>query len=117
MAGKFTFPVATPLDNTVKDENGNALPDSEISLINLQNLRFSYDPKAEKPVFIFNDPISFNVKASTRCGVMGPNGAGKSTLLKLLTYKLTATEGTVTHHPNYRLAYFGQHSTAELEPN
>jgi ATPase subunit of ABC transporter with duplicated ATPase domains len=116
MAGKFTFPVATPLENTVKDENGNALPESEISLINLQNLRFSYDPKAEKPVFIFNDPIAFNVKASTRCGVMGPNGAGKSTLLKLLTYKLTATDGTVTHHPNYRLAYFGQHSTAELEP-
>jgi ABC-type Mn2+/Zn2+ transport system ATPase subunit len=45
---------------------------------------------------------------------MGPNGAGKSTLLKLLTGKLTPTEGTVTPHPNYKLAYFGQHSTAEL---
>jgi ATPase subunit of ABC transporter with duplicated ATPase domains len=44
-----------------------------------------------------------------------PQGAGKSTLLKLLTHKLTATTGTVEHHPNYVLAYFGQHSTAELD--
>jgi ABC-type Mn2+/Zn2+ transport system ATPase subunit len=46
---------------------------------------------------------------------MGPNGAGKSTFLKLLTHKLTPVTGTVTHHPNYVLAYFGQHSTAELD--
>jgi len=46
---------------------------------------------------------------------MGPNGAGKSTFLKLLTHKLKATSGSVTHHPKYKLAYFGQHSTAELD--
>jgi ABC-type Mn2+/Zn2+ transport system ATPase subunit len=46
---------------------------------------------------------------------MGPNGAGKSTLLKLLTKKLTPTEGTFTENPNFVLAYFGQHSTAELQ--
>jgi ABC-type multidrug transport system ATPase subunit len=45
---------------------------------------------------------------------MGPNGAGKSTLLKLLTHKLIPVEGTVTDHPDFTLAYFGQHSTAEL---
>jgi len=116
MQGKFTFPTATPLENTQKDEAGNALPDTEISLINLKDVRFSYNLKEERPVYIFNDPVSFNVKASTRCGVMGPNGAGKSTLLKLLTNKLPASNGTVTHHPSYKLAYFGQHSTAELEP-
>jgi len=113
MAGKFTFPTATPLSNTEKDEAGNPLPADQISLINLKNVRFSYDHTTG--VWIFNDPISFNVTASTRCGVMGPNGAGKSTLLKLLTHKLTPNEGTVTHHPEYTLAYFGQHSTAELE--
>jgi len=106
LAGKFTFPAATPLDNP------EGLPADQISLINLQNLRFSYDVSTGH--FIFNDPIAFNVTASTRCGVMGPNGAGKSTLLKLLTHKLTPTDGTVTHHPNFTLAYFGQHSTAEL---
>jgi ATPase subunit of ABC transporter with duplicated ATPase domains len=112
LAGKFTFPSSTPLSNTEKDAEGKPLAADEISLINLQNVRFSYDVSTGH--FIFNDPISFNVKASTRCGVMGPNGAGKSTLLKLLTHKLTPTEGTVVHHPKFTLAYFGQHSTAEL---
>jgi len=113
MAGKFTFPTATPLDNTEKDENGNPLPAEQISLINLKNVRFSYN--AATNIWIFADPINFNVTASTRCGVMGPNGAGKSTLLKLLTHKLTPNEGEIVHHPNFKLAYFGQHSTAELE--
>lgn len=107
MAGKFTFPAPVPLDNP---EN---LKPEDISLIKMDNLRFSYDEKTGH--FIFNTPISFNVKASTRFGVMGPNGAGKSTFLKLLTQKLKPTSGTVVHHPKYTLAYFGQHSTAELE--
>lgn len=107
LAGKFTFPAATPLINA---EN---LPVDQISLINLSNLRFSYDVSTGH--FIFNDPISFNVTAGTRCGVMGPNGAGKSTLLKLLTHKLVPTSGTVVDHPAFTLAYFGQHSTAELD--
>jgi len=47
---------------------------------------------------------------------MGPNGAGKSTLLKLLTHHLTPTEGTVVDHPGFTLAYFGQQSTKELDP-
>lgn len=107
LAGKFTFPTATPLDNP-----DNLAPEN-ISLIKMDNLRFSYDEKTGH--FIFNQPISFNVTASTRFGVMGPNGAGKSTFLKLLTHKLTPTSGTVVHHPKYTLAYFGQHSTAELD--
>jgi ATPase subunit of ABC transporter with duplicated ATPase domains len=106
LAGKFTFPEAITLENP---EN---LPASDISLINLKDVRFSYKP--EDGHFIFNSPVSFNVTASTRTGVLGPNGAGKSTLLKLLTKKLVPTEGSVTHHPNFKLAYFGQHSTAEL---
>jgi len=107
LAGKFTFPAPVALSNA---EN---VPLDEISLINLQNCRFSYNPAEGH--YIFADPIDFNVKASTRWGVMGPNGAGKSTLLKLLTHKLTPTTGTVTHHPQFQLAYFGQHSTAELD--
>jgi len=107
LQGKFTFPVATPL------ENPDNLAPENISLIKMDNLRFSYDEKTGH--FIFNDPISFNVTASTRFGVMGPNGAGKSTFLKLLTHKLKPTSGTVVHHPKYTLAYFGQHSTAELD--
>jgi len=107
LAGKFTFPSPVPLDNPDK------LPTEEIKLIDLKNLRFSYNPAEGH--FIFNDPIDFLVTASTRCGVMGPNGAGKSTLLKLLTKKLIPTDGEVIQHPKYTLAYFGQHSTAEMD--
>jgi len=107
LAGKFTFPAATPLDNP---EN---LPAEEISLLKIEKVRFSYKP--ETNVYIFNDPIDFNVTASTRCGVMGPNGAGKSTLLKLLTKIHKPTEGQLLEHPNFKLAYFGQYSTHELD--
>jgi ATPase subunit of ABC transporter with duplicated ATPase domains len=113
LAGKFTFPAPVALENKEVDAEGNPVAADNISLINLQNVRFSYDVNTGH--FIFNDPISFNVTATTRVGVMGPNGAGKSTLLKLLTHKLIPTEGSVVHHPNFTLAYFGQHSTAELD--
>lgn len=106
---KFTFPASVPLSQP----EGDTTPPEEICLINLENVRFSYDVSTGH--FIFNEPISFQVKVGTRVGVMGPNGAGKSTLLKLLTGKLTPTEGQVSTHPNYKLAYFGQHSTAELD--
>lgn len=107
MAGKFTFPMATALSNP---EN---LAPEQISLMRLDDLTFSYN--VETGHYIFKTPISFNCIASTRVGVLGPNGAGKSTFLKLLTKKLIATTGSVTHHPSFTLAYFGQHSTAELD--
>ena len=75
LAGKFTFPTSVPLDNTEKGEDGKLVAADQISLINLRDVRFSYDVSTGH--FIFNDPISFNVLATTRCGVMGPNGAGQ----------------------------------------
>jgi len=84
------------------------------SLIKLDTVRFSYNAAAGLP-FIFDTPINFEVTTKSRVGIMGPNGAGKSTLLKLLTKKLVPTEGTFTENPNFVLAYFGQHSTAELD--
>jgi len=107
LQGKFTFPAAVPL------ENPEGLAPGDISLINAIDVRFSYKP--ETNVFIFNDPISFNVTAATRCGVMGPNGAGKSTLLKLLTKQHFPTDGKIVEHPKFTLAYFGQYSTHELD--
>lgn len=107
LQGKFTFPAATPLENP---EN---LPANDISLLRVEKVRFSYKP--ETNVFIFNDPIDFNVTCATRCGVMGPNGAGKSTLLKILTKQHQPTAGKLYEHPKFNLAYFGQYSTHELD--
>jgi len=109
LAGKFTFPdiVALP-----KNEGDPADP-KDISIIRIDQVRFSYDVAAGLP-FIFDTPIDLNVTASTRMGIMGPNGAGKSTLLKLLTRRLIPVSGTVTHHPTATIAYFAQHHAAEL---
>jgi len=107
LATKFTFPATDPL------EAAEGVAQENVPLIDLKNVRFSYDPATGH--WIFNDPINFCVTASSRVGVMGPNGAGKSTLLKLLTHKLKPQDGSVDHHPNFKLAYFGQHSTAELD--
>jgi len=108
LTGKFTFksPAALKAPEGVEQE--------DISLIKVENVRFSYGPERGLP-FIFDNPISFEVKMNTRVGVMGPNGAGKSTFLKLITGKIKPVDGTITTNPDYELAYFGQHSTAELK--
>jgi ATPase subunit of ABC transporter with duplicated ATPase domains len=111
LQSKFTFP--PPVALSLPEGVDPATPQSEVSLINLQDVVFSYNLATGH--YIFQTPISFNVRLGTRVGVMGPNGAGKSTFLKLLTHKLKATSGSVIHHPNFKLAYFGQHSTAELD--
>jgi len=107
LEGKFTFSMPAPLP---ADEG---VDQKEISLIKVDNLRFSYD--AEKLPFIFDNPVNYEIKVGTRVGIMGPNGAGKSTFLKLITGKIQATSGSVVSHPNFVTAYFGQHSTKELD--
>lgn len=104
LQGKFQFPRPELVE-------GQTTLEDDVSLIDLKDVTFSYRP-GETP-FIFPEPVSFDVRTTTRCGVMGPNGAGKSTVLKLLTQKLTPTTGSVTAS-KFELAYFGQHSTAEL---
>jgi ATPase subunit of ABC transporter with duplicated ATPase domains len=94
LQGKFTFTEPTPL---VKP--AGVAKNADITLITIKDVRFSYDP-ATLP-YIFNDPISYDIKVGTRVGIIGPNGAGKSTLLKLITGKIQATDGSITHHPNY----------------
>lgn len=111
MQGKFTFPPATELAPAAGEVVG---ADGAVSLIKLENVRFSYDVSRNLP-FIFDEPINFEVTTKSRIGIMGPNGAGKSTLLKLLTKKIIPTFGTQKENPNFVLAYFGQHSTAELD--
>jgi len=111
MQGKFTFAAPKPLGLA---EGEVLCADGGQSLIKLANVRFSYNAAAGLP-FIFDAPINFEVTTKSRVGIMGPNGAGKSTLLKLLTKKLVPTEGTFSENPNFVLAYFGQHSTAELQ--
>jgi len=110
LAGKFTFPDPVPL----KGESKDTAPE-DISLIDVQNVTFTY--KESTGIWIFKEPINFNVKFSSRVGVMGPNGAGKSTLLKLITNKLTPTTGQIPRHETAVVAYFAQHHVLDLDLN
>jgi len=122
LAGKFTFPPPEPL---LTDDVGNALviappeadgtpqPQPGITLIKVDNVRFSYNAAKGLP-FIFDTPINALITTDTRMGVMGPNGAGKSTFLKLITKKLIPDSGAITHHPTAEVAYFAQHHVMEL---
>ena len=55
-----------------------------MSLIQVQNLSFSYEGSSE-PVF---DRVSFHLDTRWRLGVTGRNGKGKTTFLKLLSGEL-----------------------------
>ncbi|KAJ3018444.1 UNVERIFIED_CONTAM: hypothetical protein HDU68_011152 [Siphonaria sp. JEL0065] len=108
LQSKFSFP--SPKDLPLGP--GEATQ-ADISLMNVENVRFCYDVSKGLP-FIFDNPVSYHIKMGTRVGIMGPNGAGKSTFLKLITGKINATEGKITSNPKMTVAYFGQHSTKEL---
>jgi hypothetical protein len=45
LSGKFSFIKPAPLENNQLDEDGKKVADNDISLINLQNVRFCYDEK------------------------------------------------------------------------
>jgi len=60
MQGKFTFPDMPPLTPDPGDE---AKAPSDISIINLKNVRFSYGPDKGLP-WIFDKPINLNVTAT-----------------------------------------------------
>lgn len=113
-AGQFTFPAPTPLEPD-NEQKGQDIPQPEVDVIKVTDVRFSYDP--ETLPFIFDTPISIDIKMSTRMGVMGPNGAGKSTFLKLLTGRLHPVSGTITTNKNATIGYFSQHHGAEMDLN
>lgn len=103
----FTFPDPTPLPGVDPET-----PADEIPLITMKDVTFKY-PGTD--VMIFGKPTNCQITAATRMGIMGPNGAGKSTFLKLLTGRLTPTNGSVEIVEGFKLAYFGQHSAEELD--
>lgn len=113
-AGQFTFPKPTVIEPD-NEQKGQTLELDDVSVIKVTDVRFSYDPVTLP--FIFDTPISIDIKMSTRMGVMGPNGAGKSTFLKLITGRLNPVSGTITTNQNAKIGYFAQHHSAEMDLN
>ena len=83
-----------------------APPPGGTEAFRFENLAFGYEP--EKILF---RNVDLSVDAGSKCAFIGYNGLGKTTLLKLLTGKLTPTEGQVVlgHHSviGYQMQEFG----------
>lgn len=60
------------------------------SLVEIQNLKFSWDNKS----YLLNIP-SFEMKAGDRVFIYGPSGSGKSTFLNLIAGVLNYSQGSV----------------------
>ncbi len=54
------------------------------------------------------DDVNFGIDAGELRCLIGPNGAGKSTLMKLITGRLTPSEGSI---------YYNGHDITELDPS
>ena len=58
--------------------------------------------------------LDLRIDQDDRIALLGRNGQGKSTLSKLLSGRLDAMAGRVTHSSKLRVGYFAQHQVDEL---
>jgi len=73
-------------------------------LMEVNDLSFSFDN--DTPPLI--DGLTFSVGKKDRIAIIGKNGKGKTTLLNLLAKELKNETGTVSHHGQLQMSYFGQ---------
>ena len=81
-----------------------AAPFTGKQLMEVNDLSFSFDN--DSPPLI--DGLTFSVGKRDRIAIIGKNGKGKTTLLNLLAKELKINSGTVSHHGQLQMAYFGQ---------
>jgi ATP-binding cassette subfamily C protein len=77
-----------------KEDNLNCNDSS--SLIEINNLEYSYDGK------VVLDGVSFNISKGDFIGIVGASGSGKTTLLHLVAKLLPPSNGTIKHC-NYQI--------------
>jgi len=81
-------------------------------VLSFDDVTFSYsgDPKDD-----LYRHIDLGFDMDSRTALVGPNGVGKSTLLRLMTGKLSATQGVVSRHTHLKLGLYSQHSAEQLD--
>ncbi len=78
----------------IKTVNANNMSKQEV-VVRFDNVTFKYN---DKKVILEN--AYFSVRKNSKITIMGQNGAGKSTIFKLLTKKLTPTDGQIHINQN-----------------
>src|SRR5512147_1992427 len=81
-------------------------------LMTVEDLSFGFSKDGPKLI----DGLSFAVGKKDRVAVIGKNGKGKTTLLNLLAREMSPLGGEIKHHPNTKIAYFGQTNINRLRP-
>ncbi|KAH0425845.1 ATP-binding cassette sub-family f member 2 [Colletotrichum camelliae] len=81
-------------------------------VLSFDNVTFSYSGDAKDDLYR-NIDLGFDM--DSRTALVGPNGVGKSTLLRLMTGKLSPTNGSVTRHTHLKLGLYSQHSAEQLD--
>lgn len=78
---------------------------SDLKLIDIKNISFSYDlfPFKKPKNFILNN-LSLKICAGDRIGIIGGNGTGKSTLLKIISGILLPDQGSITYKKNIHVS-------------
>ncbi|KAG5942030.1 ABC transporter ATP-binding protein arb1 [Claviceps pazoutovae] len=81
-------------------------------VLSFDNVTFSYS--GEKSDDLYRH-LELGFDMDSRTALVGPNGVGKSTLLRLMTGKLSPTDGSVTRHTHLKLGLYSQHSAEQLD--
>lgn len=81
-------------------------------VLSFDDVTFSYSGDKKDDLYR-NMDLGFDM--DSRTALVGPNGVGKSTLLRLMTGKLSATNGSVTRHTHLKLGLYSQHSAEQLD--
>ncbi|KAI1746111.1 ABC transporter ATP-binding protein ARB1 [Xylaria scruposa] len=76
------------------------------------NVTFSYSGDKKDDLYR-NIDLGFDM--DSRTALVGPNGVGKSTLLRLMTGKISPTDGAVKRHTHLKLGMYSQHSAEQLD--
>jgi ABC-type multidrug transport system fused ATPase/permease subunit len=77
----------------VLNDRSNSSHFNDFAKININQLSYSYDGKAEGTKVLSN--VSFEILKGQSIGIIGQSGAGKSTLVDLILGLLTPTEGNI----------------------
>jgi ATP-binding cassette subfamily F protein 3 len=82
-------------------------------LMEVNDLSFAFDNDGTPLI----DGLTFSVGKKDRIAIIGKNGKGKTTLLNLLAKEFKTKTGTVSHHGQLKMAYFGQTNISRLIPH